>query len=187
MSAGDGMTEELLTAIQLKVAVSAIPPSAMRNQGAPGVAAAARSFLATLPLRPFAVRTAPRFADELDAATQSLCEALPTDACAWGTSRKAVNLFLRDCYYNKFLHDHFGLYVAEQCFEIPLDGIVAEALGKVDKSTALPDWEGVKYLKRPDSDMYQASAFRLARTRGFARVHLDTYLWPAFARKVSVV
>jgi hypothetical protein len=54
MSAGNDTTAELLSAIQIKVAVSAIPPSAMRSQGGPGVAAAARKFLAKLPLRPFA-------------------------------------------------------------------------------------------------------------------------------------
>lgn len=171
---------ELLDRIQEKVAVSAIPASAMRNQGAAGVVSAAREFLATLPLQGFAARES--FVEALDDATNRLCRKLPKQACAWGTSRKAINLFLRDCFYNKFLHDAYGLGATKKLYEIPLDSIVAKALRDLSTGGSLSRWKGVIYLTRDQSKEYQEFARHIAIERGIDRVHLDTYLWPAFSR-----
>lgn len=179
------MTVDLVSAIQRKVAVSAIPASAMRNQGAPGTVAAAREFLSAVRLRPFATKSASAFHSALDEATDRLCAALPRDACSWGTSRKAMNLFLRDAFYNKFLHDAFKLDRAEPHFEVPLDGIVATGLARMKGGTHLSPWRGVKHLCRETSDEYQAFAQSAAQRMGIPRVHLDTLLWPAFSRAVS--
>lgn len=41
-----------------------------------------------------------------------------------------MNIFLRDCFYNAYLRDAYGLAVAEPWFEVPLDSVVAEGLKK---------------------------------------------------------
>jgi hypothetical protein len=168
---------EFIKAIQKMVAVGAIGPSALRGQGAPGVIAAAREFLAALALEQFAVPTQARFDRVLDKATEDLQRAFPVRARHWGTARKALNLFLRDAFYNLYLHRSYGLGVAEKCFELPLDGITARALREENDARSLPRWHGVKYLDKKTSVLYQAFASELAKKRQIRRVHLDTFLW----------
>jgi hypothetical protein len=179
------MTDNLLTILQRKVAVSAIPASAMRNQGAVGVAEAARRFLADLALSPFATTDGQLFVDQLDNATDGLRRSLPRQARTWGVARKAVNLFLRDAYYNKFLHDAYQLSIVERHLEIPLDSVIATALHNLPGGDSLSPWRGVKYLPRAQSDEYQAFAQLIADVRQLSRVHLDAALWTAYSRRAS--
>lgn len=176
------MNQALLRAIQHHIAVASIPSSALRNQGTIGVTAAARQYLATVPLRSFSTGRHKSFTIELDRTTEELRGALPIGAQAWGTARKAMNLFLRDCYYNKFLHESFGLGDAEAFYEIPLDGEVAKKLVTVVPKPRLSLWRGVKHLTRSQSVEYQEFARVLAASKGVARVHLDAFLWPAIRR-----
>jgi len=89
---------ETVKAIQRKVAVSALPASALRGQQTPGLIRMARDFFATVPLDRFGV--AWTIASRLDALTNDLLVAFPKKARRWGVARKSVNLFLRDAYYN---------------------------------------------------------------------------------------
>jgi hypothetical protein len=170
-------SSDLIKAIQEMVAVVAIGPSALRGQGAPGVIAAAREYLAELDLRKFAVGRQDRFDDQLDVATDRLCSRFPRGAQNWGAARKGLNLFLRDSFYNRFLCQHFHLEVAEKFYEIPLDGIIARGLIKRDSAQQLPRWKGIKYLNRDTSGSYQSFALIVAQEYGISRVHLDTILW----------
>src|SRR5688500_13024764 len=114
--------------MQRKVAVSAIPASALRGQGAPGVVGAARDFLTEMSLSRFVVQTESGFVRRLDSATRALCGRLPRRGRAWGTGRKALNLFLRDAMYNVYLARQFGLSRMEPFLEIPLDSYVARLI-----------------------------------------------------------
>jgi hypothetical protein len=97
-------------------------------------------------------------------------------AVDWGVARKAANLFLRDALYNVYLRKRHRLELAEALYELPLDKKVADGLAKCVGSK-LPAWEGVKYLNRRDSEIYQKEATAEAARRGIARVHLDVYFW----------
>ena len=59
----------------------------------------------------------------------------------WGFARKGLNIFLRDCFYNRYIHDHYGLQAIEPFLEVPLDGRVMEKIrrcaGISNKSTAI--------------------------------------------------
>jgi hypothetical protein len=104
--------------------------------------------------------------------------ALPRPARSWGLARKCLNIFLRDCFYNAYLRDAYGLVVAESWLEVPLDSVVAEGLNK-NLTVALPRWPGVKRVTPDLSARYQDEALNLSRDWGITRVHLDTYLWVA--------
>lgn len=166
---------DLNDAIRRRVAVVAIGTSTVRGQRAKGVAAAAREFLTKVPLKRFGTSRVQAFHTELDKATADLERAFPKNARSWGLARKCMNIFLRDCFYNFYLHKHFDLDRSKDFHEIPLDKKVAEALR--EKAFGLPRWRGVKYLTRNVSDAYQRAAGQLAKEWDIERVHLDTFLW----------
>jgi len=87
-----------------------------------------------------------------------------------------MNIFLRESFYNAFLQSQYHLAVAEKLYEIPLDGIVADAL-RSRAAGELPRWPGVRNLSTDISAEYQSIAERLAATEGVARVHLDAVYW----------
>jgi hypothetical protein len=173
------MTDEFLRAVQQKVAVGSIGPSVLRGQGAPGVAAAAQSYFRTLSLERFAVADQKRFRRALDASTDQLRLRFPKGTQRWGAARKALNIFLRESFYNTYLAREFGLERAERHFEIPLDSYVAKGLRELDTTRSLPRWPLLKGLRPDTSDAYQGAAICVADTRGIARVHLDVELWLA--------
>jgi len=111
----------------------------------------------------------------LEAASKRLQRALPSKARGWGTARKALNIFLRDAAYNKFLRDRFALHRAEALLEIPLDQLTAKQLRDEADDGELPEWPGVSHLTADTSAQFQAVAHRVAREWGIARVHLDVY------------
>ena len=170
--------KDFLATVQRKVAVSAIPASALRGQGAPDVVRSARDFLTELELDRLAVQPEQAFARRLDATTLALCKNLPRRACAWGTGRKAVNLFLRDAMYNVYLTTKFQLSRIEPFLEVPLDSYVARYLARRFKGP-LPRWRGVRALDIQTSAAYQAAATAVAADKGVERVHLDAYIWAA--------
>ena len=171
--------QNLIDAIHVKVAISAIGASALRGQGAAGVVAAARDYLGNMRLGEFCVSRESQFRNRLDADTEKLLRAFPSKGRSWGAARKALNLFLRDAFYNAYLRKHFGLADAEYWYELPLDSAVARGLRRLAAKRSLPPWDGLKRLKPHQSQAYQEFAATVARERGIARVHLDAYLWVA--------
>jgi hypothetical protein len=113
----------------------------------------------------------------LDRQTEALLDTLPIDGRPWGAARKALNLFLRDSLYNRYLSDHFNLQQIEAWLEIPLDSAVARGLQSGTGRGVLPRWPGLKHLDPSVSTSYQNAAAEHARVLGIARVHLDMYLW----------
>lgn len=65
----------------------------------------------------------------------------------------------------------------DTCLEVPLDSAVAIGIKKRFPIRALPTWLGLKWLTKPQSDVYQARASVIADRMGIARIHLDIYLW----------
>lgn len=179
------MDGNLLRLMQKKVAVSAIPPSAMRRQGLAGLLAHMRTYCLGLSLDALASLSEVEFSGFLDKATNQLCSGAAHLECEWGAARKALNLFLRDATYNHFLRESYGLVAIEGFLELPLDRQVADQLREEKGGEGLPLWQGVHDLEARDSQAYQHFAAQVAAARGCSRVHLDLYYWPAVSR-VSV-
>jgi hypothetical protein len=168
-----------LAAIQRKVAISAIPASALRGQSAPGLIETARRFFHTLPLAPFGVTNGKRFASRLDEATLLLLKTFPRHARHWGVARKAINLFLRDAFYNQFLASKYRLSRAAAFYELPLDSITSKAIREFDDEWDFPKWNGLGHISVEESRMYQDAATDIAMEYDCERVHLDAHIWAA--------
>jgi hypothetical protein len=69
--------ESTLAAIQRKVAVSALPASALRGQRTPGLIRIARDVFSCLPLGQFGVANAKLFASRLESCTDDLLSEFP--------------------------------------------------------------------------------------------------------------
>src|SRR5690242_10096573 len=140
------MVGNLIKPMQKKVAVSAVPPSAMRRQGLAGLLGEIRAFCADFPLESCTVSTPQAFERLLDDATAQLQLKGAELRCQWGAARKAINLFLRDATYNHYLRDYYGLSAVESWLELPLDGEVAIGLRDDELGHGLPEWPGVSGL-----------------------------------------
>ena len=168
---------DFLTTLQRKVAVASVGPSALRGQGK-GVLHAAQDFLAGLSLGRIPKSDCLRFETWLDRQTERLLDALPLKSRPWGAARKAINLFLRDALYNRYLCRHFRLGTIQSWLEVPLDSAVAKGLKKrAGRRGELPPWPSLKKLTKPVSDRFQVFASEFAKKKGIERVHLDMYLY----------
>jgi hypothetical protein len=152
----------------------AIGPSTLKNQGASGVADEARQFLKKIKLKKFCVETQNNFKRVLDNHTNRLRKRLPVGAQNWGTARKALNIFLRDVVYNRYLCSHHHISYIEKWLEVPLDSYVVKGLKKDKPETVrLPRWSSIKGLTPKTSEVYQKAAQIIARQEGISPVHLD--------------
>ena len=153
----------------------AVGASAVR--GSPyGTAAAARAHLAKVRLPRFA-GTKQQFDRALDEETRKLMRTLPQGARHWGLSRKLLNIFLRDAFYNRFLCSEYGLNRIEHWLELPLDSHVGKKLNEQSGSGDLPRWNTIRALTPELNRQFQVSALEIAKERGLSRVHLDLFFW----------
>lgn len=175
--------DQFYSDMQQYIAVTTIGPSTLRNQGAKGVIKTAQKYLAAVSLARFRTQNESGFLCVLDGATEELRFALPQGAQHWGAARKALNLFLRDICYNRFLCARHGLEGSEDWMELPLDSLVAGWLKREARREGkrgwgeLPCWPGLNGLESEDSTRFQSFAKRLAEAGGVSRVHLDMRLW----------
>jgi len=169
-------TKRFVNKLQSKVAISAVGPSALRGQGA-GVLRTSQDFLARMRLERIPRSSAKEFRLWLNRQTNRLLRKLPVENRPWGAARKAINLFLRDALYNKYLCERYRLQRLEKWLEIPLDKAVGKGLEAGDGGNALPEWPGLKNLSPAASAAFQAFASKQARLERVARVHLDVFLW----------
>lgn len=167
---------DFITTLQRKVAFTAVGPSALRGQGK-GVLWTSQDFLAQISLTRVPKSSAKRYQLWLDRQTELLLNSLPIKNRPWGAARKAINLFLRDALYNKYLSKQFKLQSIETWLEVPLDSAVAKGLKLHSNRGELPRWPGLKNLKPNISEAFQVFASKQAILKGIARVHLDMYLW----------
>lgn len=171
------MNKEFLIAVQRRTAMTSVGPSTARSMGPSGTISAARTFFEKFDLRSVRAQSHSSFLRRLDQATEELRCSLPKDARYWGSSRKFINIFLRNSLYNRYLCDHFRLHGLEPWLEVPLDSHVAKGLMQEDAGRDLPSWKTVIGLKRQDSDEYQEVASLVAAASKIARVHLDLKYW----------
>ena len=168
--------KDFIKTLQHKVAIAAVGPSALRGQGE-GVLRTSQDFLARMSLARVPKSSEKRYRLWLDRQTELLLNSLPIKNRPWGAARKAINLFLRDALYNKYLSKQFKLQSIETWLEVPLDSVVAKGLKLHSNRGKLPRWPGLKNLKPDISKGFQAFASKQAILKGIARVHLDMYLW----------
>jgi len=163
-----------------RLANTTISSSTLRNQGAPGVINQARHFLKNLDLQNFATDNEAIFLKELDKQTDLLRLSFPNKSQHWGPARKAINLFLAETYYHKFVCAGYKLEIVEPFLELPLDSQVGKFLIQESQKRSesdLPQWKGLKYLNAEESKLYQDFARQLAKEKGYARVYLDVVIW----------
>lgn len=171
-----------LEKLRRRTAQAAIGPSALRNQGAPGVIAAARSVAEAIDLSRYSTRYGKTKNCEdilsfLDEDTNTMLAQFPQSAQSWGAARKGLNLFLRDASYNVDLSREFELVAVRSHLEVPLDRHVGEALRYELEGAELPHWGSIKMLQPAASAEYQKVALQVAKRFGVARVDLDVFFW----------
>ena len=158
-------------------AVTAVGVQSLRRQGV-GVVGRIQVYLENLDLSQMnALRDQNGFIRWLDEVTR----ALENHKVTWGAARKALNLFLRACFYNRYLCVEYDLDHLEAWLEIPLDSVIAGQLTKKTRENAgrgsLPPWKGLVELTKKDSERFQNYASHLAAAEKLPRVHLDVRLW----------
>ena len=94
--------DKLLIHIQQYIAITSVGASTVRGYPKDTVKES-REFLKKLPLGQFGVRGELEFRQCLDKATKQLKKAFPHGARKWALSRKILNIFLHNAFYNHYL------------------------------------------------------------------------------------
>lgn len=176
----------MLESLQFRLGRTAVGPSTARRMGPPGTIAIARSFLQEFDIISFQAKSRSRknYLNQLNHATFELAQRLPyqknsksvTNGCRWGSARKFINIFLRNCAYNKYICEKYRLEKLEPWMEVPLDSHVARGL-KQDFDGKLPRWINIIDLTPDVSTTWQNAAQIIADRKGIYRVHLDVLYW----------
>ena len=173
------MNKELIGWMQKRAVNSAIGASTIRRMAPAGTAEIIKEYLRGVDIKSVRARSQSGFAKNLDAITDGLIKTLPVGSKHWGMARKCVNIFLRNCLYNRYLCSHYKLEQVERWLEVPLDSHVGNGLRIAYKEMegTLPRWNKVISLTHEQSDQYQQAASELAKKKGVCRVHLDDWLY----------
>jgi len=93
----------------------------------------------------------------LDSFTSKLKQkiSIPVNQQHWGICRKAINLYLRDCYYNKVLNEHFKLDKIASFLESPIDSLAMKSLSQ-HTSTVMKT--AIKMLNKTTHHEWQKAA-----------------------------
>jgi hypothetical protein len=175
---GGNMNEQYRRKLKDRLASTAIGPSTARKMGPSGTIDRARAFLKSMDLAKLVTPDCDAFRQELDRVTKEYVSVIPL---AWGSARKFLNIFLRDCLYNRWVCEDYKLRDIESWLEVPLDSHVSSELSERDTEKVLPRWRGVTKLELAQSEIYQRFAAQVAEAEGVARVHLDIKFWRANA------
>jgi len=185
------ISESDLKAIQNYLAATAVGPSTVRSY--PGdTLITTRQFLGKLQLQALANKPADSFPQYLSILSRRLKVKLAALSSAnenddyFGISRKVINIFLHNAYYNRYLCGRFELDRFEDQFEIPIDSRTAKAIrsraiksGEAFPAQIPPPWKTIKALTPSTHAEYQRAALAIAQQQGTKRVHLDAYFWPS--------
>ena len=171
--------------IQERIANISIGASTLRNMGAKGMVKSARKYLEELDLTALRKVGESKFTHWLDDRTEELRKCFPEDAQHWGAARKAINVFLENALYDRFLSKEYGLDALEGVLEIPLDSQTAKGLkkdledpkGNRLTSHTLPEWDSIKRLKPEVSRKFQDCANEVAQAEQTSRIYLDLKYW----------
>jgi hypothetical protein len=97
----------------------------------------------------------------------------------WGAARKAINIFLENAFYDRFLWEEYSLQKLEDILEIPLDSnVVGKLCGQLKKFKKFKNFR-IKTLKPDDSKELQERAQEIAKNRHTSRIYLDLKYWRA--------
>lgn len=172
--------------LRRRLASTAIGPSTIRRLAPAGTIDSARAFLENIELAQFADTESEAFEALLDRITSQYQRNVPQ--LSWGAARKFLNIFLRDCLYNRWVCDDYNLTAIERYLEVPLDRDVVEELQHRAGSETLPPWNGVGLLTEDDSKVFQQYARKVADAIEVLRVDLDIEYWrgeKALARRAK--
>ena len=172
--------EKFLSTLQQKVVRDAITPSNLGFQYELTEMHDLINFAKKLDLSRFSTKDPEKFKQALDDATLSLSDTLAAEDNTWGTARTALNFFLKDALYNRYLSEVNDLFLSEHFFETPINDTSMEALSKQSSDSELPEWTGLPMFGKEQSDACQAYAADLAKEMGISRVHLGLFLWPGW-------
>jgi hypothetical protein len=170
--------EKFIIDLKKFTAVTAVGVQALRRQGV-GVIGSIQKYLDALDLsQTTSLKDQDEFIRWLDEVTDALVDKYEV---SWGAARKAINLFLHACFYNRYLYVEYGLDRLETWLEIPLDQVIAGQLRKERRKKAgrglLPPWSGLGGLDKKKSEQFQECASQMATDEKLSRVHLDVGLW----------
>jgi hypothetical protein len=171
------MKPELIDWMQKRAANGAVGPSTIRGMAPSGTAKIIKDYLRGVDIKTLRARSESGFARKLDAVTDGLIKTLPSGSRHWGMARKCVNIFLRNCLYNRYLCSYYELEQLETWLEIPLDSHVGKGLIVHSENGTLPRWGKVIELTREHSDQYQRAALEIAKKKSVCRVNLDDWLY----------
>jgi hypothetical protein len=174
--------EPNITDVQNRVANTSIGASTLRRQGPSGMVKASRQYLAQLDLKKLNNITESQFQTWLAVNTENLMKKFPKDGEPnWGAARKAMNIFLENAFYDRFLAKCYNLQKLEKYLELPLDNSVVKGLKKDSEAPetrhTMPKWSGIKHLNVEDSDKFQYCAKMVADKIGTTRIFLDLRYW----------
>lgn len=168
--------------LHFNLSTTSVGASTARRMGPPGTIKAATSFLRGVDLRRVKRRSRSSFDSALEELTNELAASLPVGGQHWGSSRKFINIFLRNCLYNRYVCAHYSFERVENWLEVPLDSQVAKRLKKEAGRGNLPRWTTVIGLTSVTSNQFQDFATKLAYRHHIARVHLDIKFWRAASK-----
>jgi len=168
------LTPQFLTDLKKFTAVTAVGVQALRRQGIGAIGCIQERLEALGLSQTTSIENQEGFVRWLDKETDVLMERCKV---SWGAARKALNLFMRACFYNRYLSAEFDLDHLETWLEIPLDRVIAEQIRNKAELNLLSPWQGLGALTKEKSDSFQKCASDLAAKERLSRVHLDVGLW----------
>lgn len=164
--------------VQKRIANTSIGASTFRGQKK-GSVQKAREYLQELDLTGLESLSEGEFARWLNGRTEELRQRLPGHE--WGVARKAMNVFLENAFYDKFLSQRYNLDALETVLELPLDSNVAKGLRRdLDPHhdlTMLPKWDTIRRLSPEASKRFQDCAQVIADRERTSRIYLDLKYW----------
>lgn len=179
----------LIQRVQKRVAELSIGPSTLRRQGSGEMPKEARKFLRELPLRALADMDSEQYMVWLNKHTDGLVQKFLKiePKRNWGAAREAINIFLENAFYNRFLYAEYSLRKIERFLELPFDSNTVAGLRKdIDlykiKQGVLPKWDTIIHLEPTDHEVFQDYATRVAEKKlksikHKSRIYLDLYYW----------
>lgn len=175
--------KEFLKLLKRRLAQVSVSPSALRNQGAPGIIKISRDYLEAIDICAFrAALASDNYLNYLDEETEKLLNKFPENAKSWGAARKSLNLFFREVVYNFYFANHLNIPSTTEennqllrQLEVPLDKDVATSLIAIYED--LPKWTSIKELTLDQSKLFQEKAAECAAKLETIRVHLDLKFW----------
>jgi len=169
--------------VKRRVANTSIGASTLRGQGGSGLVETAREFLLEkIDLERLSEMPSSQFSRWLDEKTESLMREFQRKCGVennWGAARKAINIFLENAFYDRFLAAEYDLDKLEDILEIPLDSNVVSKL--CDQSNKFKKFKQfkIKTLKPDDSRELQERAKEIAKHERTSRIYLDLKYWRA--------